>query len=183
MNESHLARLTYTFAIFEPEATKMSGAIIDIIIKLGVKEEAYTSCSRSSFTWVAVNDHNILLVGFQICVHLVHEAHQKVKWWRVMVLPITIRYSPLKLFLIVRTLRYIKYKVFSRMFFIQEFLDISVTVSPYLSNIVRWKTHDYYSILAYVREVQVIVVLLDSLPGAADFLAKIILHFIIIISK
>ena len=38
MNESHLARLTNTFAISEPEATKMPGAIIDIIIKLGVKQ-------------------------------------------------------------------------------------------------------------------------------------------------
>ena len=121
-----------------------------------------------------MDDHHILLIGFEICVHLVHKAHQKVKRWRVMVLPITIGYSPLKLFLIVRTLRYIKYKILSRMFFVQKFLDLSVTVSPYLSHIIRWKTHDYYSILTYVREVQVVVVLCHPLPGAADHLANFV---------
>jgi len=109
MDESDLARLrNSSLVIVESSTPKKFGAVYYFFVKAYVKEQACACSSRSSLSWITVNDHNVLWVSFQPLVHVIHQFEQYNERRSMMVLPVEVTYAILKSFVVVCFLAYVK---------------------------------------------------------------------------
>lgn len=64
MDEANLARLADSFIICEPSRAEQLGTVGDVVEEANVQQEASASRSRAALAGIAVDDDNVLFVGW-----------------------------------------------------------------------------------------------------------------------
>ena len=189
MDESHLTWLTYAFFIGEATGAKHHGTILDIIEKAYIKEETCASGTSSPFARITVDRYNIFWILLQPFVHLVNELEENMERRRVVIFPIEVGHSIVKPGGIICPLTYVENVIFVRVFLIHEFLNLikhGVNINgyrikeakyrsnggTYIFDIISpitcesrcWKAHDDNPVIAYVTQIDVVLILRISFP-------------------
>ena len=111
MNESHLTWLRDSFVIAKSSSTEEFGAIYHVIVKTAIEKQAAAACTCSTFSRVAMHDHNICGVFLQPTVHLLDQLEEQMKWRCHMILPVVIADTILEDSWIVSSLTDIEYPI------------------------------------------------------------------------